>query len=36
MPVSGYVLFSPLYEGIANDPRAEEIKRRMKLPLDPG
>jgi tetratricopeptide (TPR) repeat protein len=31
MPVTPYILNSPLHEGIEKDPRAEELKRRMNL-----
>jgi adenylate cyclase len=32
LPVTPYVLYSPLYEGIDKDPRSEELKRRMNFP----
>jgi len=31
MPVTPYILNSPLHEGIEIDPRAQELKRRMNL-----
>jgi tetratricopeptide (TPR) repeat protein len=31
LPITPYILYSPLHEGIEKDPRTEELKRRMNL-----
>lgn len=32
IPVVPYILYTPLYDGVENDPRVPELKRRMNLP----